>query len=523
MACGEAVASATALGGMISPQQHRKVMKQYQQVKKISRAAAYAGVDRATARKYIQGAPGPLEPKAARTWRTHADVFAEVWPEMAADLAREPQIQAKALFGELQRRYPGRFVAGQRRSFERRVRQWKLEHGAEPPLVFSQEHRPGERLQLDWWDAAELEVTIAGERYAHKLAAVVLPYSNWQWAQPCRSESFLSLKAGLQAALWELGKVPAICQTDQSSTATHPRGKGRHGREYNERYLSLLAHYRMEPAVIPPRTPEHNGDVESAHRHLKEALQQALALRGSRDFATLSDYQSWLHGVLRERNAQRAERLEEECGRMQPLPPIRLPEYEELVGQVSRESLVRVGRQAYSVPARYIGQQVRVRAEELWLSFYWGGECIARVERQPGSGQGVYINWRHILPQLRRRPGAMLRWRHRACLFPARVWRATYDALVAALGERCAEREYLGLLALAIDHGQETLEALLETTSAPVTLEAVRTRLGLLQEPVQQKVITVDFRAELSPYDGLLSAELHSASAAAGEEASHAR
>lgn len=520
MACGEAVASATALGGMISPQQHRKVMKQYQQNKNVSRAAAYAGVDRRTARKYIQGAPGPLEPRPSRSWRTHTDAFAAVWPEMAAALALEPQLQAKALFAELQRRYPGQFGPGQQRSFERRVRQWKLEHGSEPPVLFCQEHRPGERLQLDWWDAAELAVTIAGEPYAHKLVAVVLPYSNWQWAQPCRSESFLSLKAGLQAAVWELGAVPAICQTDQSSTATHPRGKGRHGREYNERYLSLLAHYGMQPAVIPPRTPEHNGDVESAHRHLKEALQQGLALRGSRDFARLSEYEEWLEAVLRERNAGRLDRLSEERARMQPLPPMRLPEYEELVGQVSRESLVRVGRQAYSVPARYIGQRVRVRAEELWLSFYCAAECIARVERQPGSSQGVYINWRHILPQLRRRPGAMLRWRHRGCLFPSALWRATYDGLVAALGERRAERDYLGLLALAMDHGQETLEALLKTAAAPATLETVRARLGLLQEPLQQKVITVDFRAELSPYDGLSSTQLQAASAA-GEEVAH--
>ena len=197
---------------------------------------------------------------------------------------------------------------------------------------------------------------------------------------------------------------------------------------------------------------------------------------------------------------------------MRPLPPIRLPEYEELVGQVSREALVRVGKQAYSVPARYIGQRVRVRAEELWLSFYCGQECIERVERQPGSSQGVYVNWRHVLPQLRRRPGAMLRWRHRACLFPGAPWRQAYDSLVAALGERRAEREYLGLLALANEHGQEPIEALLALVQ-PLTLEAVRARLGLLQEPLgAHKIVTVDFQAELSHYDRFLSSAVQAAS-----------
>ena len=83
------------------------------------------------------------------------------------------------------------------------------------------------------------------------------------------------------------------------------------------------------------------------------------------------------------------EQLEEELEQMQELPAIRLPEYEELTAWVTREALVRVGRQASSVPARYIGQQVRVRVEEGWLSFYCGQHCIERTPRQPGTGPGV--------------------------------------------------------------------------------------------------------------------------------------
>ena len=513
-----AVASATALGGMISPQHHNKLMKHYQKHHNVSQAAEHAGLDRRTARKYVRGAPGPLEPRTERAWRTHPDAFIDVWREVEAQLQREPQLQAKALFADLQRRHPGQFLVQQRRSFERRVRRWKLAHGSEPPIVFVQEHRPGERLQLDWWDAAELGITLAGELYRHKLVAVVLPYSNWQWAQPCRSESFLSLKAGLQAALWELEAVPALCQTDQSSTATHPRGKGHRGREFNERYLSLLAHYGLQAATIAVGTPEQNGDVESGHRHLKEALLQALQLRGSREFASLEAYTAWLEGILRGRNATRQERLGEELERMQPLPPIRLPEYGELTAQVSRESLVRVGRQAYSVPARYIGERVRVRLEELWLSFHHDGQCIERVERQPGTGSGVYVNWRHVLPQLLRKPGAMLRWRHRGCLFPSARWRQAFDALREARGERCAEREYLGLLTLALEHGLEPVQALLEPTR-PLTLEAVREGLGIRREDLTPKIIPVDFRPELGGYDALLSADLQAASAAQPEVA----
>ena len=135
---------------MISPQQHRKLMNSYQNEPNLTRAAMRAGVDPKTARSYVHGAAGPLEGATARHWRTHADLFTEVWPGVAAELAREPDLQAKTLFAHLQRLHPGRFLPGQRRSFERRVRAWKLAHGAEPAVIFLQAHRPGEHLQLDW-------------------------------------------------------------------------------------------------------------------------------------------------------------------------------------------------------------------------------------------------------------------------------------------------------------------------------------------------------------------------------------
>jgi hypothetical protein len=61
--------------GMISPQQHNKLMKEYEKRGRIGLSAVKAGVDRKTGAKYIGGAPGPLEPKPQRGWRTHEDAF----------------------------------------------------------------------------------------------------------------------------------------------------------------------------------------------------------------------------------------------------------------------------------------------------------------------------------------------------------------------------------------------------------------------------------------------------------------
>jgi hypothetical protein len=44
---------------MISPQQYRKLMKQYQSENHIGQSAIKAGIDRKTAGKYLKVAPGP--------------------------------------------------------------------------------------------------------------------------------------------------------------------------------------------------------------------------------------------------------------------------------------------------------------------------------------------------------------------------------------------------------------------------------------------------------------------------------
>ncbi len=85
-------------------------------------AAAKAGMDVKTARKYLRARRLPSELKAERHWRTRQDGFAEVWPEMAVQLSANPGLEAKTLFAALQRQYPDRFVDGQLRTLQRRIK-----------------------------------------------------------------------------------------------------------------------------------------------------------------------------------------------------------------------------------------------------------------------------------------------------------------------------------------------------------------------------------------------------------------
>jgi hypothetical protein len=243
-------------------------------------------------------------------------------------------------------------------------------------------------------------------------------------------------------------------------------------------------------------TPEQNGDVESSHRHLCRALADELALRGSRDFQSWEAYQESVNAVVRRRNHSRSERLGEERPRLLPLPASRLPEWDEIEVGVSRESMVRVGRHGYSVPARYVGRKLRARVSERAVEFWDGPEPVFRAPIAGPSSHGVLVDWRHVLPQLVRKPGAFARWRHRQCLFPNAQWRACYDQLSARYSEGRAEREYLGLLMLALEHGLAAVEALL---SEEITLDAARARLQTITA-----FPSLELQPDLSAYDELL-------------------
>ena len=248
-------------------------------------SALKAGIDRKTARKYLEE-PVRVDPgRADRDWRTRPDPLEAIWPEAESYLKAAPELEAKMLFEHLLMHQGASVPEGQLRTFQRRVRQWRLEHGPVPEVFFAQEHRPGEVMQMDWTYAKELNVRIAGQPLDHLLCQAVLPYSNWQWATRCQSESLLSLRQGLQEALFRLGKVPQRLQIDNSSAATHQiSGEGK--REFHGEFLSLVGHYAMEARTIQVGCPNENGDVESSNGHLKRRLVQHLLLRGSRDFAS---------------------------------------------------------------------------------------------------------------------------------------------------------------------------------------------------------------------------------------------
>ena len=165
---------------MINKQKYHRLMKEYQQTGNLTDSAMRADVSRPTARKYLNQTQRPDQLQVKHLWRTRPDPLEKVWEQAMKMLEEAPELEAKTLFEYLLDQHTDQIQATHLRTFQRRVRQWRLQHGPDKEVMFPQDWTPGLAMQLDWTNANELGVRINGRPYEHLLCHVVLPFSNWQ-------------------------------------------------------------------------------------------------------------------------------------------------------------------------------------------------------------------------------------------------------------------------------------------------------------------------------------------------------
>ncbi|MEE8466344.1 MAG: IS21 family transposase [Dehalococcoidia bacterium] len=489
---------------MVTGKQVRRLRQKLMQGKTQEAAAAAAGMSVRSARTWQRG-PLPLGSKSSRAWRTRPDPFAAIWSEAVLPLLqRDPEsaLQATTVLEWLEERYPGRFSPAQLRTLQRRLRDWRALHGPEQEVFFPQVHPPGREAQMDFTDAGELRVNIAGLPFPHLFFEFILSHSGWRFVDLAFGETFEALQKGLQGALWALGGAPRVVRTDNLSAATHEL-KETKGRTLTQRYAALLEHYGLQATRTNPRSSHENGVAEQAHHRLKTALAQALIIRGSRDFPSVAAYSAFVQGVVEKRNRRVQEKVAEERRHLRPLPPAAVPEYTTWRTKVRKWSTIRVTNRTYSVPSRLCGHEVEVRQYADYLEVYYKGQIVERLQRVRGE-QKARIDYRHIIWSLVRKPGAFARYRFREHLFPTQVFRQAYDALSRWHGGR-ADVEYVRILHLAAS----TLEARVEQALSQLVLTGRSFDYAAVQElaaptPPQIPQLPSLSAPDLKVYDALL-------------------
>ena len=461
-----------------------------------------------TIRKYRQAEQLPSQvERPGRTYRTRPDPLEEFWDEIELLLQHDRRLKPYAILDWLKQKHnppagEPRVTDSIRRTLERRVQRWKLKHGVEQEVTFPQVHHAGDVIAFDFVVMNALKITIDGRSFDHMMFHAAFTYSNWEHVHLCHSESFEALSTGLQDTLHLAGGVPRRVRSDSLSAAVNNLSSDK---DFAVQYRQLLDHYGTRGHRINVRKPHENGDIESSHGHFKDALDQALRLRGNRDFVSLDDYMDFVRQLIRRRNATRQQRFREELPLLAPLPPQRRPTCTSVIVKVKSDSIIRVKRNVYSVSGKFIGLKLEVRIHQDHLELWYRNEFAERMPRQFGCGKEV-IDFRHVIDSLVRKPGAFVNYKYVNHMYPTTRFRMAYDQLLSNTTEASAIKQYLKLLHAAKHEGldlvDDTLRWFLNTGKAIQADEILKLVAAKQQVPAPTDV-QVD-APDLSVFDSLL-------------------
>jgi len=493
-------------GRHITVQQMRLFMT-LRQTQPVPVAAAKAGLSQATGYRLQANPILPSQKKAPRGRRRPdplSDIFdAEVLPLLKSS----PGLRPVAIFEELLRRYPD-LSAGIRRTLERRIRAWRAEHGPEQEVIFRQIHVPGKMGLSDFTDMNTHGVSVAGQPLEHRLYHFRLAYSGFEHAHVVLGgESYAALAEGLQNALWSLGGVPAEHRTDSLSAAFKNLENSAED-DLTDRVEALCSHYGMTPSRNTKGVAHENGSIEGPHGHLKRAIDDALIMRGSRDFEDLAAYRRFIDEVVGRINARNAKRIDVERASLKPLPARRTTDYEEVTVRVTSSGGFLLRKVFYTVPSRLIGHQLRVRIYDDRLDLFLGETFLVTLPRARATRHGPHqhvVSYHHVIHSLRKKPMALMGLVYRDQLFPRQAFRDMFTVMLERATERVACRMMVDLLALAHDRGCEAeLAAQLEEDLRQKRLPDMAA-LTALFAPSPDSLPGVEVQlADLSAYDQLL-------------------
>jgi len=438
---------------MVTDKQVRSLFAMKNRCKTLYQLADKAGMSTKTARKYLKSGVPPSQCQAIHDWPTHPDAFARDWPWVEEFLKNNSGLESKSLFEALQREYPGKYQDGELRTFQRRVKQWKALSGPGQEVFFPQIYKPGQWCESDFTRMNKLGITICGIPFIHMLYHFVMCLSNWETITVCFSESYESLSAGIQNALWKLGGIPRCHRTDNLTSAVNKVGNPD---EFTANYQGLANHYGFQSCKIQPHCPNENGDIEQRHHRLKRAVEQALILRGSRDFNSTEDYEMFLEKLLDQLNSGRAELFTEELKVLRQLPARRHEDFTRDKCRVGCGCTIRVLKNSYSLHSRLIGENVDVRIYAEHIEAWYAQRRIEVLPRLHGEN-GHYIDYRHVIDTLVRKPGAFENYLYKDDMFPTSQFRIVYDILRDQHGIKDGNKQYLKILELAANENQTSV------------------------------------------------------------------
>jgi transposase len=382
--------------------------------KSICEIAKRTGLSRNTVRKYL--ASNIVEPQYPRRKSpSKLDEYAKTltsWLHRESQRRRKQRLSVKQLFYNLiQLGYTGSYdrVAAFARNW-RAQQQYSSQIASAStyvPLVF----RPGEAFQFDW---SEDWAVLAGKRIKLQVAHFKLCNSRafYLRAYPLQTQEMLF--DAHNHAFNTLGGVPERGIYDNMKTAVDKLGRGKK-RKVNTRFEAMASHFMFEADFCNPAAGWEKGQVEKNVRDSRYRLWHQAP-----DFNDLEELNFWLeqrckvlwqeiiHPEYKDRTIVQV--WQDEVVNLMPVKNV-FDGFIEHSKRVSSTCLITYDNNRYSVPASFANRPVSLRVYADQMVIVAEEKVIASHSRHftrdhNTKGQTIY-DWRHYLPVLQRKPGAL--------------------------------------------------------------------------------------------------------------------
>ena len=337
-------------------------------------AAYCCNISERTARRIDKN--GITQNNTGRNWKTRTSPLQEVWPELESLLETAPSLQPRTLFDYVEDKYPSKYSISTLRTLQRRVKDWKILKGNDKEVMFLQKHQPGDMGISDF--TILTGITVGGNDFNHRLYHYRLVFSKWAYVKVIiGGESYTALTEGLQNALIKSGGTPKEHRSDSLSAAFNNSKK-----ELTACYEQFCDHYNIKPTRCNLGKSHENGAIESPHGHLKNRIKQALLLRGSNNFFSIEEYQSFIDKIVTRHN-DRCHLFAEEKRHLGELPKYKTADFTVLHVRVTSCSTINVRSISYSVPSRLVAQKLTIHLFDDRLEIFYNSRKAYELSKRP--------------------------------------------------------------------------------------------------------------------------------------------
>jgi len=430
--------------------------------KSIRQISRETGHSRETIRKVLRQGPFGYTSRQRQAYPMLGSYLSVIdrWLEEDKSRPKKQRHTARRIFHRLVREHGFTGCESNVRHYVRGAKVRLGLHGAKAFIPLDPE--VGREAEVDWGTA---QAIIAGKPTTIKFFAVRSRYSAKHFVRcyPCeRQQAFFD---GHLHAFAFFGGIFPVLVYDNLTAAVRQVLRGR-GRVEQEEFTKFHAYYNFTPRFCNPAAAHEKGGIEGLVGYVKRNYFVPLPEADSFEVLNqklLGECLAYGDHRLQGREKTVNEFFREEQASLLPLPNVPFTITQISSGKVDPYATVRVDKNRYSVPSRYVGLKVQVHMDIDRVNLFHGGKRLATHPRVFGNNKWQ-LDPDHYLELIQQRPGAFQEAR------PIRQWRQSWPAALERLlarfqesqGDTAGIKDFINVLLLYREHPGEAIEVAVE-------------------------------------------------------------